>query len=347
MWRKSLVGTLLIIATLLFAGKSVHAQSSQSDGDGNQQPRVSLNQAYVKDVQVESSAVDLGNLMSVFDFIFTSLDDTVTVYPTENYFYFRFYLKGVEWAGNIRLDIIDRDKGAVHFAYFESTNLWAGDGVSSHRTLGPDDGVVLKKVDDLAYDLTFKERTVRFNLNDLSEYPVPEHFLRDNEIYLGPVFDESGIEFHLVHDKELKNFLYVLNESKPVPDKLEALPTAQDIFIGRRTGFAYFRDARKGRKILIGVHDSNVSQNTYFDGPFDQLPDNFLDRKAFRKALKRSFPGLPESIDDFGNFEGGEGRVLINPYKTYSQPTDLVGISDCAAAAKEDGPYYTCFQSEE
>ncbi len=332
---------------LLVGPSSASAQSTQDDTALTQQPRLSLNETYVKDVQRDASTVDLDNLMSVFGFVFASLDDTVTVYPTENYFYFRFFLKGVEWAGNIRLDIIDRDRGAVHFAYFESTTEWAGDGVSNHRTLGPDDGVILKKAGGLTYDLTFKERTVRFKLNDLSDYPVPEHFLRDNEIYLGPVFDESGIEFYLVHDKELKNFLYVLNESKPVPDKLEPLPEAQDIFIGRRTGFAYFRDARKGRKILIGVHQSNVSQNTYFDGPFDQLPDNFLDRDVFRKALKRSFPGIPDSIDDFGNFEGGEGRVLINPYKTYGVSADLVGISDCAAAAKEDGPYYSCFQSEE
>ncbi len=152
----SVLGALVVAAGLLFAQGPAGAQSAQDVEGAAPQPRISLNQSYVRDVLLDASTVDLENLVSVFGFVFASLEDTVTVYPTENYFYFRFFHKGVEWAGNIRLDIIDRDKGAVHFAYFEATSAWAGDGVSSHRTLGPDDGVVLEKVDDLSYDQTFR-----------------------------------------------------------------------------------------------------------------------------------------------------------------------------------------------
>ena len=34
---------------------------------------------------------DMNNILSVFDFIFANLDEEVTVLPTENYYYFRFY----------------------------------------------------------------------------------------------------------------------------------------------------------------------------------------------------------------------------------------------------------------
>src|SRR5690606_32993746 len=96
--------------------------------------------------------IDPEEALSVFAFVFANLRDEVTVLPTENYYYFSFFHGGVEWAGNIRLDVIDRDEGAVHFAYFERTRPWIGDGISRYRLLAPVDGVTLEKADALTYD---------------------------------------------------------------------------------------------------------------------------------------------------------------------------------------------------
>ncbi len=340
MARKSRIRT---IATLVAFAAAIPLANAADNP-----PRINFNEDYVAEVTPKDTSPDFGDAMSVFDYVFSALKDEVTVLPTENYYYFRFYAGGISWAGNIRFDIIDRDKGVVHFAYFQNATPWMADSGGGHRILGKDDGVVSRKVDALTYDVTYKGRTVRFRMNDLSKEPVPRHVLRKNEIYLGPIFDESGIEFHFIHDTEMKTFLYVLNESRKVADKLEPVQDVPEITIGRRTGFAFYRDDRMGRKILIGVHQVNVSQNTYFDGPFDQLPDNFLDRKTFRAALKRALPGLPDTVDDFGNFENGTGRVLINPYTTYSTAAELVGVVACTqAAGEDDDKYYSCFQLDE
>ena len=59
--------------------------------------------------------------------VLESLPDRVKVYPTENYYYFHFFHQGVRYAGNLRLDMMDRDKGKLHFAYFEDLQEWKED----------------------------------------------------------------------------------------------------------------------------------------------------------------------------------------------------------------------------
>ena len=55
--------------------------------------------------------------MAVFGFVMSKLPERVTVYPTENYYYFGFMHDGIRYAGNIRLDASNRDEGKVIFAY--------------------------------------------------------------------------------------------------------------------------------------------------------------------------------------------------------------------------------------
>jgi hypothetical protein len=55
--------------------------------------------------------------------------------------------------------------------------------------------------------------------------------------------------------------------------------------MGKRTGFAFYQDGLRHRKILVGVYEANYRLNTYFDGPFDQLPDNFIEGETLRKAI--------------------------------------------------------------
>ncbi len=349
--RSLAVAAAVSIGTCLSAGALSSAQATEAAKATHtakpiENEAIHFNEGYVREV-ASSKDLDPKDLMTVFSLIFNGLPDQVTVYPTENYYYFRFYHDGVRWAGNIRFDVIDRDKGAVHFAYFEAATAWMSDGESKYKVLGSKEGVVLEKKDKLAYDLTYKGRTVRFDLVDLSGVKPPAAALRKDEIYLGPIMDESGIEFFLMFDQKLKTFVYVLNENKKVADRLQELPDAPGILFGRRTGFAYYPDTRADRKILIGVHSSNITQNTYFDGPFDQLPDNFLDRETFRKSIEAAYPSIKGSIDDYGNFNGGEGRFLINPYKTYTAAVELTEISVCAEQAKFDGDYYRCFQTDE
>src|SRR6202008_2567057 len=100
-------------------------------------------------------------------------------------------------------------------------------------------------------------------------------------------------------------------------------PGSDRILVGKRTGFAFYRDHLRDRKILIGAYKPNMLTNTWFDGPFDQLPDNFIQGEALRDAFVANDPGLKGRIDRFGAFPGGEERMAIDPYLPYSAVSDL------------------------
>ena len=102
------------------------------------QPRLYLNQTYAEDA-TRASTLDVEDPMAVFKFVFGNLPDRVKVYPTENYFYFQFFHRHIRYAGNIRLDVTDRDEGKVHFAYFEDLSEWTYyDESITHRILDDD-----------------------------------------------------------------------------------------------------------------------------------------------------------------------------------------------------------------
>jgi hypothetical protein len=131
----------------------------------------------------------------------------------------------------------------------------------------------------------------------------------------------------------------------PVADALVPIPRADRILIGQRTGFAYYRDHRLDRKILIGVHASNVQANNYLDGPFDQLPENFIEGEALRDAILHADPSVKGRIGRLGHYTGTDGRYLIDPYMIYRQPGELVRIHACAGTRLKRDDYYRCFHS--
>jgi hypothetical protein len=301
------------------------------------------NQHFLEDLN-HPPAFDIADLAAVFEFVLNSLPPEVKVYPTENYYYFTFLHGGIDYAGNIRLAAIDRDQGIVHFAYFPAATLSSREGEMRYKPLTAVDGVTLTKLGALTYRVSYRGHDVVFHLNDLSGVAPPADLVTAAEDYIGPIQDESGLQFYLLFNRELKIFHYVLNEQAPVPEELRATDFSERILIGRRTGYALYQDQRIDRKILIGVHFANASVNNYYDGPFDQLPDNFLDGDALKEALEASIPSVAGRIDRYGYFSTGEGRFLIGPYVQYSSPTDLVAFDLCATnAALPPEQYYACF----
>jgi hypothetical protein len=261
----------------------------------------------------------------------------VTVYPTENYYYFSFFQAGVRYAGNIRLAIDLRDKGLVAFAYFREASAWQEDSKDSYKELGEKDDVRVEKVSDLVYRISADGKSVTFKLNDLSAAKPPA--LAKDEIFLGPVFDESGIRFFLVFDEARKLFRYILDETAPVPDELMTTAELPHMSLGRRTGFAFFDDPIVARKILVGVFEGNSRVNNAFDGPFDQLPDNFLQGAELRRAILLARPDADPKMDRLGNRPGGEERELINAYKLYDKASALGPFETCAKDANADWTY--------
>jgi hypothetical protein len=304
-------------------------------------PVIHYNKDYVEEAMAPP-AFDIADKMAVLSAVLNGLPDAVKVYPTESYFYFYFHHKGIKYAGNLRFDIADRDAGIVHFNYFKDFTDWQRDENGFSADLGAKDGVRLTKAGNLLYDLEYKGKTVRFALNDVGASRPPAEALRPNETYIGPVFDESAIRFFLVFDNERKIFLYLLDETQPVPDQFDMSEVSDRITIGIRTGYAFYDDRFARRKILVGVNQLNTSVNNYLDGPFDQLPDNFLKADILKNAILAASPDRAGQIDRFGNSPDGETRYLIAPYMQYEDQNELASIADCAA--EEQPPvYYSCF----
>jgi hypothetical protein len=342
---------ILQVFTLQVCAAALVGIAGASPAWAQDAPALQTNQAYVEEVSGQT-ALDANDVMAVFGYVMSKLPERVKVYPTENYYYFWFIHNGIRYAGNIRLDASNRDEGKVVFAYFEDTSVWYEEAAVKHKILGAADGVKLEKVEDLVYKLGYKDKSVTFALNDLRGVKPPAGALSPDEVFLGPIFDESAIQFYLVFNKKLKLFHYLLNESAPVPDQFFS-PKAKNrvvinrITIGKRTGFAFYKDHRRNRKILVGAYEGNMRANNYFDGPFDQLPDNFIEGDALRDAILSVRPQLKGTIDRFGGTPDGSIRFNIGPYMPYNEVTDLNRINACAVKKQKQADYYRCFVSEE
>src|SRR5262249_14882922 len=111
-----------------------------------------------------------------------------------------------------------------------------------------------------------------------------------------------------------------------------------------RTGFAFYRDHRLDRKILIGAFEANSEVNNYFDGPFDQLPENFIEGEILRQAIVESDPHVKGKIDRLGHYLDGKGRYGIHPYVLYRKESELAVVHRCANDRRiQSTAYYKCF----
>ena len=131
-----------------------------ADAAAGNRPRLYTHQNYIEDI-TNDTVLPLSDPKAMLTFVLESLPERVKVYPTENYYYFNFYSQGVRYAGNIRLDMMDRDKGKLHFAYFEDLQEWKADAPLTYNVFDQADGVLVEKIDYLVYRVTFGEKTGR------------------------------------------------------------------------------------------------------------------------------------------------------------------------------------------
>jgi hypothetical protein len=329
-----LKGAIAALAMMVFS-------ATAQDADP---PRLQTNEAYIAEVTPRSQTLAIDDPMAVFAYVLGSLPERVKVYPTENHYYFSFDLNGIRYAGNIKIDARLRAEGQVVFSYYEDRATWLEDSEGTALVLGPPQGVTVEKIEPLAYQVSYRKKSVVFALNDLSQVKPPAAALAPNDQFIGPVFDESAIRFFLVFNTKLKLFHYILDETVKPADVFVPAPVGDGrILIGKRTGFAVYRDQRRDRKILIGVYHDNVVANNYLDGPFDQMPDNFVEGDAFQQAILAVEPHLKGQINRYGSFADG-GRVAVAPYMEYRSPKDLEIFDRCATSRRVPAERYAaCF----
>ena len=306
--------------------------------------KLHTNQEIIDDL-LNPNDLDIKNPDAVFAAVFEQLAPKVTVYPTESYYYFTFQLNGINYAGNIRFDAADQFDGKVHFAYANEYAYWRKPLDPVYKKMGPDDGVKTEQLGKFLYKITFKGKTVEFVLPDLSGVKPAPGMLRDDEVYLGPSWDEFGVQFFLIFNKTAKTFLYLLNET-PKVDLYEPSKLSPAVTVGNRTSFVFYKDKLLDRKILMGDFIGHTMLNDYFDGPFDQLPDNYVPGTALLDAILEVEPGLKnEKADRYGADPTGEFRYGITSYKYYGRIADLKPIVDCAEKNSDPAVYYKCFDA--
>ncbi len=314
----------------------------EDSASAQERPRLHTNETYVEEITTRAP-LNVGDAMAVFAYVLESLPERVKVYPTENHYYFSFIHDGVRYAGNIKLDARTRDQGRVHFAYYEDVATVQADSFAADVMLDASREVSVEKAAPLAYRLTYRSKSVVFELNDLADAKPPAAAIASDEVFIGPVFDESGVRFFLMFNARLKIFLYVLDETVRAADRFTAIAGNDRIRVGKRTEFALYRDHRLDRKILIGALEANVAANNYFDGPFDQMPDNFNDGETLQRALLAAHPYLAGKIDRFGAFSDGS-RFAIVPYMHYRKTADLDVFHRCARDRRVAATaYHRCF----
>lgn len=307
-------------------------------------PRLQTLEANIRDA-MRADTLDIDDPLKVFAFVLNSLPEHVTVYPTENYYYFRFLHRGTPYAGNLRIEVGDKP-AVLHFAYYRTQTPWHPEAKATEITLTDAQGVTLEKQDRLLYRVAYRDKGVVFALNDLSGVTPRANQLAPDERFIGPVFDESGVRFFLVFNDKLKLFLYIVDDNVPLPEETFPAHEGSPIAIGRRTGFAYFRDLKLPRQVLVGVFEDNLLLNTYYDGPFDQLPDNFIEGETLRSAVVAATPRLKGRIDRFGRALDRDIRYAIKPYLAYVELSDLSPVERCASARAAHADYYDCFDAD-
>src|SRR5262249_50678200 len=145
-------------------------------------PHLYTHQDYAEDA-MRTSSLAIKDPMAVFKFVLGSLPDRVKVYPTENYYYFYFYDRHVRYAGNMRLDVVDRDQGKLHFAYYEDLAEWREESPLTYVVLDDKKGVRVEKVAPLVYRVSYGDKSVMFELNDLSGVHPPPGIIGPDETY--------------------------------------------------------------------------------------------------------------------------------------------------------------------
>lgn len=277
-----------------------------------------FNQKLVEGLTTED--VDLTDVDAVFWHVFSRLPDEVIIYPSENYYYFIMYTGKRQLWGNIRLAAGRRERGVLSFAFFEyrETPYVSEPRVSLSKFFTRADGLIIEELDPFKFRVTYDQKTVIFNLHKLSQDPPKLFDLGDDETSIMRTFDESGYQFFLIFNEERNYFNWVLNEEAPISDNL--VPLSDDLVVGRKSGFAFWIDPdHDDRKVLVAIRGESASRNDYYDGPFDQLADNYVDVTNVAEFMVRAAPSLAGRIDKYGYFTDRHrpSRVSVSPYYVY------------------------------
>jgi hypothetical protein len=290
----------------------------------------------------ETKLPDPYNPDEMLTYLFKNFPSYAVVYPTETYYYYRFTLAGQPISGNIRL--LDAHLGKVHIGYFFSKDPQGG---AFSKTFDVTNGLNVKDQSNREanfYRVSYGNQTVVFKLpNNQSQGALPK--MNEDERLVSWIQDESGVRFYLLFNQKTSAFYYLLDEHHAAPEDIEILESNPELLLGKRSSFIFYSDLAYNRKILVGVSLREVYENSYFDGPFDQVPP----RLQLRDMLYRAYPytALRGGLDEHGNFNKiAQTRVAISPYFQYDTIPNLVQQLSRCDRAEERSILWSCLTYE-
>ena len=291
-----------------------------------------LNEAFISGFQRK---LDIEDPLSVLNYVLEQLPQDVDVYPSEHYYYFGFTANGRRFVGNLRF-AEDRNKGIVHFAYYDQDQP----GWTRFQSLDKSNGVLMQHLGNNAYRIESKGQTVTFHLKILDQ-SIPQGVLRPWESFIGRSQDESGMRFLLLYNRESPHFLWVLDNSDGITWQMQSIAEAPQLLTIGPARFVFYKDM--DRYILVGVSAWSIQANDYFDGPFDQLPDERLPETEFANWLQTAYPLLKGQVNERGEFTEPNLRAAVNPYVTYATYADVVKrFESCQSLPARSPSFYRC-----
>ncbi len=320
----------LIVILVLFLSSFFFLNKSQDKG------YFLFNQKFIEALDTN---LDYTDPKAVFGFVFSKLDPEVVVYPSENYYYFEFLANGRAFHGAIGLfaDIIDDDKIMLAYAERELENQTQENSYTIYLNASDDLGV--EKINDFRYKVSHKGKDVVFNFNQLDIRQPSSLAVFEDEKFVAPVFDESGLLFYLIYNSKINRFYWILSEAS----KVSFSKIYNSTFVDRRTQFIFYSES--GRNILVGVNKNNAASNNWYDGPFDQISYNYvktgdIDIKFY---LDRVYPQIKNSINAYGKLNGTNSRIAITPYSEYLEAAEVVEkVKDCEESRETMSGFYKC-----
>ncbi len=289
-------------------------------------------------IRGSQTTVDVDDAAAVFRYVFSALPLRTIIYPSGNNYYFSFPCSRGVVRGNLRLTADLRTAGEIGMSY--SLGVPGRDKTISVR-LGRRQGLHMIGLGQRAWLCYYRWTTVVFLLNHIVITPPSHARLLPGETWAAPTFDESGLRFYLVFQDQPAHLFWILNQDLPVAEEFDR--TAANIAIGRRTGFAFYVDLPNHRWILVGIDRRNSVENTWYDGPFDQLPDEIeAGRPRLRGYLEAVYPDVRGQIDDYGRYRMlPQSGVAVMPWMLYDKVEDLAFVEKCKQSLT--GPaFYSC-----
>lgn len=292
--------------------------------------------------------VEFSDADAVMDAVFTHLPREAHVYPTDGYYYFQATLRDREVSGNFRI-IDDGEAGpSLAFAYFDVDNPRQYHAMQC----GPDDQRVrVQREQDGVYCVEYSgERRVFRDASRPFRVQSDAIKLTDSEQFVSGVMDESGILFQLLFNTDSHTFYYLLTPHAEMAEHWIVLEEATEyrVLLGQRSRFIILEDSDTDRWLLVGVSAAEVRRNTYFDGPFDQVPPDLNLAPMLEKAYPYTTRGA--GIDMHGSFRDREDtRVAVSPYQPYQTPAEMRKLIQMAyerSGTFDDVHRILCYESK-